>query len=65
MTAYRCFLLGESGKAVSVEKLDAETDWEAIELARLVLERHSDQSAFELWRDTRCIFMEPKRAVID
>jgi hypothetical protein len=61
MTAYRCFLLGQGGKAVSVEKIDAETDWEAIELARVTLERHTEHSAFELWRETRCIFMEPKK----
>jgi hypothetical protein len=61
MTAYRCFLLGQSGKAESLEKIDAETDWEAVELARLTLERHPQGSAFELWRDTRCIFLEPRK----
>ncbi len=61
MADYRCFLLGQGGKAETLEKIDAETDWEAVELARLTLERHPKQLAFELWRDTRCIFLEPKK----
>ena len=61
MTSYRCFRLGQAGKAESLEDFDAKTDWEAIELARLTLERQPQRSAFELWRDTRRIFTEPKK----
>ena len=44
-----------SGRIVAVQRLSAETDEEALAMAREMVKRASAAASFDLWQDHRCI----------
>jgi hypothetical protein len=54
MAAYRCYFIGHDGHIHDVATIFADSDAEAIDRARQLLER-TDYPAFEIWQERRRI----------
>jgi len=55
---FRCYFLGQDGHFVDVEELEAATDAEAIDAARLSAKKRTGISGFSLWQQKRKIHVE-------
>jgi hypothetical protein len=44
-----------SGRVVAIQRLSAETDEEALAMAREIIKGASAAASFDLWQDDRCI----------
>jgi len=59
MINYRCFLLGCEGDVKATEEIDAESQEDALALARTILAHRDHHVGFELWLDAKCVHIEP------
>lgn len=53
MLAYRCYFLDLGGNILSVRNIIAETEDEALSVARAAYSERSQHNGFELWQDVR------------
>lgn len=53
MPAYRCYFLDVGGHILSVRNIIAETEEEALSVARAVYAERLQHNGFELWQDVR------------
>ena len=61
MVIYRVCLLGPAGKLAGVQRVSAESDKEALAMARDMLKGDSPLAGFELWRGTRRVHTETRK----
>ena len=59
MSLYRCRFLDRTLYAFQIQGLACEDDAEAIVMARR-MSANSEADRFELWKDERCVHIEPQ-----
>ena len=62
MHRYQCFFLQPDGRVAAREEFEAETDGDAVIVARALYAERAARDGFELWSDTRCILTEDEDA---
>jgi len=62
MHGYRCFFLRPDGGVAAREEFEAETDSDAVIVARALYAERAARDGFELWSDTRRILSEDEHA---
>jgi len=60
MHGYHCFFLQPDGCVAEQEEFEAETDGEAVILARALYAERAARDGLELWKDARCVLWEDK-----
>ena len=59
MSLYRCRYLDSTFNVFQIQGVACENDAEAIAMARR-MSANSEADRFELWKDERCVHMEPQ-----
>jgi hypothetical protein len=62
MTVYRLWFLHANSRVTAVQRLHADTDKEALGIARETVKGHPELSGFELWEDGRKVGGEGQRS---
>jgi hypothetical protein len=58
MPGYSCFFLRPDGLVAAREEFEAETDSEAVIVARALYAERPTRDGLELWEDKRCVHCE-------
>jgi hypothetical protein len=62
MLGYSCLFLHRDGRSADREEFEAETDSDAVIVARALYAERAAREGLELWADKRCIHCEDELA---